>query len=575
MILVVLAVVMVLAALVVARVIPDTIRREGRGGEERIVVEQSLSWIRNICRAVAGVLALFFILSTSFTIIGADEVGHLQRIYGGGAMPPGQIIAVNRENGPQAELLPPGFHFRLLLKVLYEVERLPVLSIPENQYGLLIARDGLSLREGQFLADGWPEDKFSAMLNAEYFLKNGGQKGPQLAVLRPGKYRLNQYLFEVKMGSATNIDAGEVGVVKSNVQEVRECRPIEHSYEGALSVPLVPKGCIGVWSEPLFPGTYYLNGLAYTVTNISTRVHAWEYKGGYTRRTIDLAVDQKGQITQKERSAEVPVPKDAADPAITTQVEGWLVPLELRVLVQVAPSDSPFVVASVGGIGEIEDRVLTPAIRSVTRNVVGAEGRKVFDLLDKRSELETLVEHMVQPEGRKAGISIKEVRFGDPVIPPELLVARLRQQLADQLQKTYQEEKKAQDERIKTEKARAEADKQPELVTAEIAVKVAEQNKLAAKLRGEGQKLELMEIAAGQKAQVQVLGEERVMELARLEKILDAAVKNSEIVKVPGVLVGSMGGLEGAAAILGASNLGRSISPAAPVNTREAAPQAK
>jgi hypothetical protein len=67
--------------------------------------------------------------------------------------------------------------------VLYDVERLPITEIPETQYGVLVARDGRPLRARQFLADGWPEDKFSDMLNAEYFLTYGGQKGPQLTVL--------------------------------------------------------------------------------------------------------------------------------------------------------------------------------------------------------------------------------------------------------------------------------------------------------------------------------------------------------------------------------------------------------
>ena len=108
-------------------------------------------------------------------------------------------------------------------------------------------------------------------------------------------------------------------------------------------------------------------------------------------------------------------------------------------------------------------------------------------------------------------------------------------ELADQLQETYKREKDAQDQRILTEKSRATADQQPELVAAEIRVKVAEKNKLAEKLKGEGEKLKLIEIATGQKAQVAVLGEEKVMELAVLDKILNAAVTNPDIVKIPRV----------------------------------------
>jgi len=93
------------------------------------------------------------------------------------------------------------------------------------------------------------------------------------------------------------------------------------------------------------------------------------------------------------------------------------------------------------------------------------------------------------------------------------------------------------------------------LVKADIEKQAALFRKGALQLNGEGEKLKLLEIAEGQKAQVSVLGEDKVMQLAMLEKILEAAIKNPDIVKVPGVLVqGSSSGFEGAAAILGNSN---------------------
>jgi hypothetical protein len=63
------------------------------------------------------------------------------------------------------------------------------------------------------------------------------------------------------------------------------------------------------------------------------------------------------------------------------------VPLELRVLAQVTPDNAPFVVASVGGLPEIENNIMVPTIRSIVRNVVGAQGRHVFDLADNRAAL--------------------------------------------------------------------------------------------------------------------------------------------------------------------------------------------
>jgi phosphotransferase system IIB component len=289
-------------------------------------------------------------------------------------------------------------------------------------------------------------------------------------------------------------------------------------------------------------------------------VQTWEFKGGYIRRYIDLSLDQSGNLKQTERVKEVPVPQGSADPAITPFVEGWLVPLELRVLAQVTPDNAPFVVASVGGLPEIENNIMVPTIRSIVRNVVGAQGRHVLDLADNRAELERAVQDAIRPEGLRAGIVIKEVKFGEPALPPELLVSRLRQQLADQLQVTYQQEQKAQTQRIETEKARATAEQQHQLVEAVIGVQVAEQNKNASKLRGEGQKLELEEIAQGQRAQADVLGQDRVLTITLVQQLLKTIQDKPEVVSLIGRLVpqtvvstgGQGAGLDSAAAVLGA-----------------------
>ncbi len=521
--------------------------------------QRRIGTLAGLACCIAGV---FFILSTSFIIIDADKVGHMKRIFGGKPMASGQIIAFKGEKGPQAEVLPPGFKFQLLLNVFYDVEQLPIIEIKSHEYGFVTAKDGYPLEKERFLADEWPKAKFKNMLDATFFLKNGGKKGPQLSVLSPGKYRLNLYLFDVKSYKSTDIRAGFVGVVKSNVQETPklELAAVPHELAGSLSVPLVKKGSVGVWVEALPPGRYRLNKVAFNVTEIDTRVQTWNYKGGYKHRYIDLQVTQEGKITQKERSDQIPIPDHAADSAIFTRMEGWLVPQELRIQVQVEPKDAPFLVASVGSVAAAEDKVVTPSIRSVVRNICAAE--RVLSLIDEnRAAVEERIEKAVIPEGEKAGITIKDVRLVDSVIPPELLVAKLREQLAGQLEETFKKEKDAQDQRITTEKARATADQQPELVAAEIRVKIAEKDKQADQLKGQGEKLKLTEIATGQKAQTDVLGEERVMQLAALEKILQAAIKNPDIVKVPRVLVSGAGGagMEGAAAILGESNLVKGI----------------
>ena len=433
-----------------------------------------------------------------------------------------------------------------------------------------------------FIAPVIPDDKLNTMFDAQTFLEQGGIRGPQETVLKPGSYRLNRYLFDVRSDdetSATIIPTGQVGVVKSNVQqpglnckeEMVRVSEAQHDAD-ALSVPLVPKGCIGLWKDPLLPGAFYLNKHAYDVTLVDTRVQTWEYKGGYRRRIIDLSIDQQGNLQQTERTVEVPVPQLAVDSAVFVKVEGWDIPQELRVVAQVQPENAPIVAGSVGGISEIEHRILTPLIRSIVRNVAGSTIRiprkdgdkitgydyrptKVLDLIENREAIEDTIEDQIKQEARKAGVEIKEIRLGEPAIPPEILIARLRQQLADQLAEAYKRETEAQKTRIETEQARATANEQPRLVEAQIAVQVANQREAERAALGRAERQFLEEIAKGQLAQANVLGQDRVAMLQALEKVLASLERQPSLVELMGKLVPNTivtgSGLEGAAAILG------------------------
>jgi hypothetical protein len=561
----------------------------------KIVREQLGGAVHGI-QALLILFAVLSLASTSFVTIGSDEVGLLSRIYLAQQLPPGHIIAMSNEKGPQAEILSPGFHFRFLLNVLYVVTKDHVVVIPAGKYGKLVAADGEPLRPGQTFADQFgPIDK---MLDATYFLTHHGQKGPQTAVITPGSYRINTYLWKVTVGDSTDVPKGFVAVVKSNVYSAvnlgnlsvpipQDCQPTKETdlSGGRLAVPLVPVGCIGIWDRPLLPGRYYLNEDAYQVTPMDTRVQTWEFKGGFKRRQVALTVDQRGNITQQVTETEEPVSSEYADRAIFLKVEGWDIPQELRVLVQIYPDNAPIVVASVGSEQEVEHRIIVPMVRSIVRDATGSgfievqdmdengviktvkRPPRVLDLLDHRPVLEKTILERMQPEGAKAGVNVKEVRFGDPAVPPELLVARLRQQLAQQLHDSYGQEKIAQDARILTENAKATADQQAELVKAEIAEQAAQHNKAAAQLEGQGQELKMEAIARGQSAQANVLGQERVLELQKFEMVVnvvgDLARNHPDVLQaivqnaskfVPGIVVNSgngSGGLEGAAAILG------------------------
>jgi hypothetical protein len=254
----------------------------------------------------------------------------------------------------------------------------------------------------------------------------------------------------------------------------------------------------------------------------------------------------------------------------------------------VTPENAPFVVAAAGGIDQIEDKIMTPTFRSVLRNEVAKNvedtaevwdkekkktvtktvmrPRKVLDLLYKREGLETATETKLIPEGAKYGLTVMEARFGDPVVPPELLLPGKRKQLAESLVATYRQEKLAQTERVQSEKERARADQQGELMKSEINIKVANNNAEAREKEGLGEKKYMEALAKGQNAQANVLGKDRTFELAYIKEVLAAAKENPDLIKVPNVLVmGEGSSLEGAAAILGANNFSMAVGKHKPV----------
>ena len=581
MILLFLIVVFLLIGVVGPRFVKD---KQDRYDDEKVT---SMAPIRWAIRGASAVIVVACFLLTSCLVIDSDSVGHLKRIYFGSEMPQGRIIANTNEMGPQAKILPPGFHLIPFIRVTHDIEELPILTVDQGKYGFLVARDGNPMPVGQFIAPAWDNanDMIDAMKFMGYDSEDGkvrGVKGPQLTVLPPGQYRVNRYLFDIFEGDSTPVPAGHVAVIKSNVGEDYYGAPILPTGVDAseLSVPIVPKGYRGVWKDVFNPGEYYLNLKAYDVTIVDTRVQTWKYLGGYTRKWIDLVVEDNGKITQEPHEEVVPVPEDAADTAIVLRVEGWDVFQDSRVQVQVTPQNAPFVVASVGGLQQVEDKIITPNYRSILRNVVAEEvpyeatemvkegdeyvqkkvmkkrPRQVLDLLYHREDLEKAVAKDLIPTSAKAGVTVQWVRFGDPAVPPSLLLPGKRKQLADSLIATYRQEKIAQTERVQTEKERARADQQAVLMKSEIGIQVADNNKEARTKQGEGEKSYLSLVAQGQERQANVLGKDKAFELAYIEKVLDAAVKNPEIIKVPTTLVaGGDSSLEGAAAILGANNV--------------------
>src|SRR5271157_4458590 len=151
-------------------------------------------------------IVLLFILR-GFCLIGANEVGILTKNMFGKKMPEGQIIARDGEIGVQAQTLMPGLYWKL--PILWSFTKVPVVAVDIDSIGIVESIDGDPLPKGRVLAD---EVECNQFQDAEMFLSNHGMKGPQIGILRPGTYRINTRLFNVKGTPAIKIADNTIGI---------------------------------------------------------------------------------------------------------------------------------------------------------------------------------------------------------------------------------------------------------------------------------------------------------------------------------------------------------------------------
>jgi uncharacterized membrane protein YqiK len=167
--------------------------------------EHGVTWVH-----VAVGVVLLILLYASIAIAGGDEFLTVERRWFGSQMADGRTIALSNEVGVQARTLGPGFH--LLIPFVYTVTKHRFVSIGAHQIGLVKAITGLPMPAGQFFAKTVRCNLFQ---DGESFIRNSGEKGPQLAILPPGQYQINPHLFTIEVTNAVIIGDAEIGVVES------------------------------------------------------------------------------------------------------------------------------------------------------------------------------------------------------------------------------------------------------------------------------------------------------------------------------------------------------------------------
>ena len=454
------------------------------------------------------VLIVFMVVVfQSIVKINGDQVGIVERKLFGGDLPDGKILAVNGENGIQAKLLAPGWHVKW--SWVYKITKVKMIEIEQGAVGLLQAKDGQSLPSGEIYAPQWDEpDK---MLNAEYFLREGnGYKGPQLTVLRPGRYRINTQLFEIKRVPITNVTVGTVAVVKSNVGE-----PVKTKDR------LVEVGQRGIWNKPLTEGQYRLHTDAYETTIISIRQVKVSYTTGAERG---------------ERLEGQPL-----KPITVRSKDGFTFPVDVRVTYQIDTENAPGVVATIGDDELVLTKLVTPTVRAIFRN--NAEKVKALEYVQNRSQQEQQSAEMLKTELQKYGITILAVRIGDVGDEKSLgllLKTQTDREIALQEQETFEEQQRAAEKEKSLKKTMQEADEEMRLATAAYDAKIAEEEKRRKIIAAQAQAEQITLIADAQARAYQLISDVIGSENAALIEILKLVAEN-KINITPDVMVGTGG----------------------------------
>jgi uncharacterized membrane protein YqiK len=532
--------------------------------------------------------------------IRSNEVGILIRKFSGQKMPQGQIIARHGQIGIQAHTLMPGLYFRN--PIVWSIKKAPITEIASDEVGEIESVDGRPLPKGRLLGDEVECDQFQ---DAEKFLDNGGYKGPQVGILRPGRYRVNtlafmvtkvkatlilsekigiiiaqdgqplpsqlivapeplaapdaghpsarshnyfqdgqafidsggyrgaqlatlqpgQYyinplLFSVAVNSVYEIPPGFVAVIRSNVgqelerSEVSLSTPVSSMDEDiheAETLLVTDKSTRGIWKDPIAPGKYNLNTVAYTA---------------YPVPTSAIMVDWAD--TERPSAPMMPVPsaapaKDASNfPYLTPQTvqgvsyfqfnqlkvtskDGFQLEVDVRMVIRINPENAAFVIARFGSVFNLIQQIVHPLIDASFRNNAGE--KKALEFVQSRTQLQQEALEKARTEFEKYHVEAQNLLISYIDVDVNLLATQTQKEIAMQQQAQYQQQALAEEQRIAVQEKTARANLQPAVVQAALQVEINANNAKAAVKQAEGYRDSTIIKADGDAAAVRRVGE--------------------------------------------------------------------
>lgn len=466
-------------------------------------------------------------------VIPKDSLGEVNRKFviagKNRTLPDGSIIALNGEAGWQADTLAPGLHF-WLWPWQNEVKIEKFTTVREGYIGVVEAKDGKPLSDGRVLGRKVECDAFQ---NARKFLEAGGQRGPQIAIIPPGTYRINTALFSIKEEPVFEIADNMVGIITTKEGKALPSGEIAgqevpgHNMFQDAEAFVSSGGYKGLQEQVILAGRYYINPRFATVeekpmtevpiANVGV-VIAYVGKQG-----VDVTGDafKHGNLVSK---GEKGVWVDPLDPGkypinpFTHQVEivptanvvlnwatgkteahqldknlstitvrssdGYTFNLDVSQIIHIPRNEAPKVIARFGNMSNLVTQVLEPTIGNYFRNA--AQKSDVIDFLKNRSERQDEARNSISKALTEYNVNAVDTLIGDITPPPELMKTLTDRKLAEQEQITYKTQQSTEETRKELQQAKAMADTQALVVSSERKVQINDFEAQAVVKKAEG-----------------------------------------------------------------------------------------
>lgn len=369
---------------------------------------------------------------------------------------PGQFAKVDErgrplEKGVLRDMLGPGRHF--LWYGWWETNLVKDTLVSPGEVAVVTSRMGSDLPDGRFLVDG--------------DLDQTTEKGILRKVLGPGRYRINDYAYTVKIVKQEVIQNGQ-----------------QQKHVGWVSIPAGYAGVVtnladnpqaglqaGIQTNVLQPGLYPVNPNEQHVDIIGIGYEPLSVRSNFVSEDGKPVLDESGEPLVADDESGITFPS----------TDGFRIHMDFTAVWGIMPDQAADVIRKFGSLEAVQTKVVVPQIESICRNEGSSLG--AVDLLvgDTRQKFQDVVSASFQTILEEKGLTLLHGFVRNIHIPQNVRKPIQEKFVADELKLTRDQEQLT----ARTEAELREAEKKVELETERIG---AETKKLVAEAIAEGQK---------------------------------------------------------------------------------------